>query len=170
MRKTKSLSLNHTSEVTFTIRQDTIEEVQDFSYLGSTVSTQGRTDQDLRIRIGKAARVFNTLRRIWRPTKLSLNTKLCIDNSNVKSVLLYGYETWRVLKSSMAKIQVFVNRCLRQILGVRWYDRLRNEELWRGTAQEPIVQQIKKRKWRWLGHTLRKAADNVIRRGLRWTS
>ena len=70
----------------------------------------------------------------------------------------------------MAKIQVFVNRCLRQILGVRWYDRLRNEELWRGTAQEPIVQQIKKRKWRWLGHTLRKATDNVIRRGLRWTS
>ena len=40
--------------------------------------------------------------------------------------------------------------CLRQILGVRWYDKLRNEELWRSTAQEPIVQQIKKRKWRWL--------------------
>ena len=74
---------------------------------------------------------------------------------------LYGCETWRVLKSSMAKIQVFVNRCLRQILGVRWYDKLRNEELWRSTAQEPIVQQIKRRKWRWLGHMLRKLADNV---------
>lgn len=63
----------------------------------------------------------------------------------------------------MAKIQVFVNRC--QILGVRWYDRLRNEELWRSTSQEPIEQQIKRRKWRWLGHTLRKPADNVTRRG-----
>ena len=69
----------------------------------------------------------------------------------------------------MAKIQVFVDRCLRQILGVRWNDRLRNEELWRSTVQEPIVQQIKRRKWRWLGHTLRKSADNVTRRGLRWT-
>ena len=69
----------------------------------------------------------------------------------------------------MAKIQVFVNRCLRQILGARWYDRLRNEELWRSTSQEPIEQQIKRRKWRWLGHTLRKPADNVTRRGLRWT-
>ena len=66
---------------------------------------------------------------------------------------------------------MFVNRCLRQILGVRWYDRLmkRNEELWRNTSQEPIEQQIKRRKWRWLGHTLRKPADNVTRRGLWWT-
>ena len=61
VKKTKSLRLNHTSEATFTIWQDTIEEVQDFSYLASTVSTEGRTDQDIRIRIGKAAGVFNTL-------------------------------------------------------------------------------------------------------------
>ena len=134
VKKTKSLRLNHTSVATFTIRQDSIEEVQDFAYLGSTVSTESGTDQDIRIGIGKAAGVFNTIRPI--------NTKLCIYNSNVKSVLLYGCETWRVLKSSMAKIQVFMNRCLRQILGVRWYDRLRNEELWRSTSQEPIEQQI----------------------------
>ena len=82
---------------------------------------------------------------------------------------LPAVKTWRVLKSSMGKVQVFVNRCLRQILGVWWYDRLSNEELWRSTSQEPIEQQIKRRKWRWLGHTLRKPADNVTRRGLRWT-
>jgi len=93
------------------------------------VSTEGGTDQDIHTRIGKAAGVFNTLQPIWQSTKLSLNTKLRIYNSNVISVLLYGCETWRVLKSSMAKIQVFVNRCLHQIRGVRWYNRLRNEKL-----------------------------------------
>ena len=40
-KKTKSLRLNHTSEATFAIRQDTIEEVQDFAYLVSVVSTEG---------------------------------------------------------------------------------------------------------------------------------
>ena len=85
VKKTKSLRFNRTSEATFTIRQDTIEEVQDFAYLGSIVSTEGGTDQEIRIRIGKAA-VFNTLRSIWRKTKLSFNTKLPIYNSNVKSV------------------------------------------------------------------------------------
>ena len=95
VKKTKSLRLNHTSKATFTIQQDTMEEVQDFSYLGSTVSTEGGTDQDILIRIGKAAGVFNTLRPIWRSTKLSLNMKLRVYNSKVKSVLLYGCETWR---------------------------------------------------------------------------
>ena len=94
VKKTKSLRLNHTSEATFTIQQDTIEEVQDFTYLGSTVSIEGGTNQDICIRIGKAAGVFNTLRPIWQSTKLSLNTKLRIYNSNVKSVLLYSCETW----------------------------------------------------------------------------
>jgi hypothetical protein len=31
-----------------------------------------------------------------------------------------------------------------------------NEELWKKTKQEKIEKQIKKRKWRWIGHTLRK--------------
>jgi hypothetical protein len=31
-----------------------------------------------------------------------------------------------------------------------------NEELWKKTKQEKIERQIKKRKWRWIGHTLRK--------------
>ena len=93
VKKTKSLRLNHTSKATFTIQQDTMEEVQDFSYLGSTVSTEGGTYQDILIQIEKAAGVFNTLRPIWRSTKLSLNTKLRVYNSKVKSVLLYGCET-----------------------------------------------------------------------------
>jgi hypothetical protein len=47
-----------------------------------------------------------------------------------------------------------------------------NEELWHKTSQEPITVEIKCRKWRWIGHTLRKpdgaiekAASNGIPRG-----
>jgi hypothetical protein len=35
-----------------------------------------------------------------------------------------------------------------------------NEELWKKTKQEKIEKQIKKRKWRWTGHTLRKEGRN----------
>jgi hypothetical protein len=31
-----------------------------------------------------------------------------------------------------------------------------NENLWAVTNQQPIGNQIKERKWRWIGHTLRK--------------
>jgi hypothetical protein len=39
---------------------------------------------------------------------------------------------------------------------IYWPQIITNEELWKKTKQEKIKKQIKKRKWRWIGHTLRK--------------
>ena len=60
-----------------------IEEVDEFTYLGSIVSKKGGTDEDIMARIGKARQAFAMLRPIWRP-----KLRVCI--SNVKEVLLYG--------------------------------------------------------------------------------
>ena len=43
-----------------------------------------------------------------------------------------------------------------------------NEELWERTGQEQIITEIKKRKWAWIGHTLRKPAKNTTRQALSW--
>ncbi|VDP51758.1 unnamed protein product [Schistosoma margrebowiei] len=47
---------------------------------------------------------------------MSTNTKVRIFNTNVKTVLLYGAETWRTTKAIIQRIQVFINSCLRKIL------------------------------------------------------
>jgi hypothetical protein len=85
---------------------------------------------------------------------ISRRTKLQIFNSNVKSVLLYGCETWKVTEQISHRLQVFVNRCLRRNINLWWPDVMSNEELWHKTSQEPIAVEIKRRKWRWIGHTL----------------
>jgi hypothetical protein len=41
-------------------------------------------------------------------------------------------------------------------LYMRWPEVVSNEDLWEMIYQEPIRIQIKERKWRWTGHTLRK--------------
>ena len=86
-------------------------------------------------------------------TEISTGTKLRIFNSNIKSVLLYGCETWRTTKALHQKIQCFVNTCLRRILGIRWPDRISNTDLWERAGQEPLAKQILQRKWGWIGHT-----------------
>ena len=35
-------------------------------------------------------------------------------------------------------------------------------------GQEPVSKQILKRKWTWIGHTLRKPPNNTTRQALRW--
>ena len=113
------------------------------------------------------ARPFRILRPIWLSSQLSTNTKIRIFNTNVKSVLLYGSETWKTTKSLQSKLQVFVNKCLRYILKIWWPNKITNEELWRKTNQEDITSTIRRRKWNWIGHTLRKdSAANITRQAL----
>ena len=78
----------------------------------------------------------------------------------MKSVLLYGCETRLVTKEIQRKIQTFVNRCLRYILRI-WWPNISNKDLRKVTGQEDINVEIRKRKFRWIGHTLRKEDGDI---------
>jgi len=132
------------------------------------VSESGGTEEDIVARIRKAQQAFATLRSVWKSRVISLNTKLGIFNSNIKSVLLYGSETWRLAKALLSKVQSFLNKRLRQIIGIFWPNVITNEELWARTGQEDVETTIKRRKWKWIGHTLRKAPNNITRMAMEW--
>jgi hypothetical protein len=74
----------------------------------------------------------------------------------VKSVLLHGCETWLVTTEIRHKIQTFVNRWLRHILKTWWPRTISYKDLRKATGQEDVYLEIRKRKFGWIGHTLRK--------------
>ena len=119
-------------------------------------------------RISKAKGAFAQLNKIWNSSFISTKTKIRFFNSNVKSVLLYGCETWLVTNGLTNKIQVFVNKCLRRILRIWWPNTISNDDLYVRCNQSPIVCEIKRRKWNWIGHTLRKPVTEPCRQALEW--
>ena len=50
-----------------------------------------------------------------------------------------------------------------------WPKIISNKDLWRATGQEDINLEIRKRKFRWIGHTLRKEDEEVPKAALLWT-
>ena len=98
-RKTELIKVNTTASTPVTVGGEPIREVYSFIYLGSAVDRQGGTDRDVTARIGKARVAFVMLKNIWSSKEIRTRTKLRIFNSNVKSVLLYGCETWRTTKT-----------------------------------------------------------------------
>src|SRR4029434_4171312 len=120
-------------------------------------------------RIGKARTAFNILNKIWKSKNISLKTKLQIFNSNIKTVLLYGSETWRTTTNISNKLQTFINHCLRRILGVFWPNTISNINLWECTKQETVDIQLLRRKWSWIGHTLRRNTTAITKQALDWT-
>ena len=66
------------------------------------------------------------------------------------------------------KIQTYINTCLRRIYNIRWPELISNDDLWERAGQEPVAKEILKRKWSWIGHTLRKPASSITRQALTW--
>ncbi|VDP27035.1 unnamed protein product [Schistosoma margrebowiei] len=147
---------------------ETLENVESFTYLGSIIDEQGGSDAEVKARIGEARIAFLQLKNIWNSKQLSTNIKVRIFNTNVKAVLLYGAETWRTTTTTIKKVQVFINSCLRKILNIHWPDTISNILLWERTNQLPAVEEIGKRRWKWIGHTLHKSSNCITRQALTW--
>ena len=144
-----------------------IEDVNEFTHLASIVSPTGGMEEDIKARRKKAQQAFAMLRPVWSCRSLRTKTKLRIFNSNVKSVHLYGSETWRETNALIKQVQVFINKCLRQILGIRCPEKNSNRDLWQRTGQEPVHVSMKRRRWKWIGNTLRKE-HSIARSALDW--
>jgi hypothetical protein len=84
-----------------TVIQQVDKFIYMYMYLGTVVSTEDPTQKDIKNRLAKARSAFQRLRPIWKSKQYNRKTKIRLNNSNVKSVLLYGSECWRVTKSAV---------------------------------------------------------------------
>ncbi|VDP38254.1 unnamed protein product [Schistosoma margrebowiei] len=55
-----------------------------------------------------------------------------------------------------------------KILRIRWPDTINNKQLWERTNQIPMEEEIKKKRWKLIGNTLRKAPNCATRQALTW--
>ena len=130
-----------------------------------------------RARIEKARQTFLTLKSVWRSTALDRKNKIQIFNSNVKSVSAATRIRDRlgqcVTKTTSIRLQRHFHQLTAAFVGwLNTQDQMANSNDQRSrteisgnesTNQEPIVQQICRRKWRWIEHTLRKPSSDITR-------
>jgi hypothetical protein len=132
------------------------------------VAENGDTSRKVNARIQKTRGLFTKLRKVWLTKSLRKDTKIRIFYACVKSILLYGCETWLVTNEIQRKIQNIVNRCLRYTLRILWPNIISNKDLWKVTGNEDINLEIRKRKFRWIGYTLRKENLEIPKSALLW--
>ena len=169
--KTKSLRTNCSTTEPITINGTDIEEVAEFTYLGTNlkVTIDGDSEIEVKMRIRKSRGAFTSLKSIWKSSSIRLKTKVRIFKSNVLSVLLCGVESWKVTKSVCQKLDVFQNKCLRRILGIYWPNKISNCELRKKTCVRPVSLEVKQRRLRWSGHICRIPFIAIPRVAMRWT-
>ena len=68
-----------------------------------------------------------------------------------------------------SKLATFHTGCLRKICRIFWPNTISNKNLLNITKQEDIRTTIRRRRWQWVGHALRRDRDNIARVALTWT-
>ena len=127
--------------------------VEDFEYLGCTISHDCSLDQEISKRISKASQTFRSLYRVlWCQKRLKTKTKLRLFQAIVLSTLLYGSETWAPLAKHTKRLQAFIMDCLRVVLGVTRWDKMRNTQLLSLGGLDRVEVMIMRRRLCWLGH------------------
>jgi len=136
-QKTKVQAFGSREDVppSVTVLGQEVAMVEEFVYLGSLVhsSTQSSPDISRRDAITRAA-MQNLDKQIWR-SRITIPTKLKLYNTCILLTFLHGSECWAVTKRDVLKIDALDQWCLRKLLGIKWYHRVRNDELRRTTGQ-----------------------------------
>jgi hypothetical protein len=148
------------------IRGETVEEVEEFKYLGSTLADSGGIEKEIDRRIGLAVGKFAELRHIWMHKLISLDSKMGFYRAFIPPTLLYGCECWPVTKEQTHKLNVVHMRFLRKILGVNIRHKLQNEDIAARCGIQQVPDLLSLARMRWAGHLVRMDEDRLPRKVL----
>lgn len=71
-------------------------------------------------------------------------------------MLLYDGEIGKHEETTTNKWQTFINKSVRKIRKIDWSNDMSNIELSQRTNQKKVTVTIRRKNWKWIGHTLRK--------------
>ena len=114
---------------------------------------------DLKRREGLAWTAFWKLEHLWRCPYISISTKIKLFNTTYVNVLLYGCESWVLSKAMESEINAFGTSCYRIVLNMKRIDRVSNAKIYDLTQTAPLVENVRTRQLRFLGHVLRMPDD-----------
>src|ERR1043165_9928997 len=117
-----------------------------------------------KIRIAKATATLKAMDKIWRSKAIKMETKMKVLQTCIFSVVLYGCESWMVIKDIEQKILAFERKCYRKILRIDWTQKVTNKKLYKRIClKENIMKKLIRRKLGLFGHICRMKDDRKIK-------
>ncbi|BHF58922.1 hypothetical protein SprV_0100187700 [Sparganum proliferum] len=145
-----------TTDMVFAARQLQEKFVDNFTYLDISLSHTAKINDEVARRISKASHAFGRLQStVWNRHGRHLNTKLKMCKAVILSMLMYGAEAWTVYKKQARKLDNFHLSCLRQILKLRWQDRIPDTDVLGWARILSIYAMLRQLQLRWSGHLMR---------------
>ena len=141
-----------------------LETKDKFCYLGDMISGGGGTEESCIARISCGWKKFRELLPLLTSRVLSLRTKGRVFDAYVRSIVLYGGETWAVKANDLNRLERNDMMMVRWMCKVSLKDRKTSQDLRERCGLESIGDSLQKRRLSWFGHVERMDNNNCVKR------
>jgi len=154
------------------IDNSTIERVEEFKYLGATLTNKNSIQEEIKSRLKLGDACYYSVQNLLSSSLLSKKLKIKIYRIVILPVVLYGCENWSLTLREEHRLRVFENRGLRRLFGPKGdevtgeWRKLHNEELSDLYSLPNIVWVVKSRRMRWAGHVAHMGEGRLMHRVL----
>jgi len=143
------------------IDNSSIERVEEFKYLGTTLTNQNSI-QEIKSSLKFGSAFYYSVQNLLSSSLISKNLKIKIYRTTYNFARCPdGCGTWSLTLGEERRLRVFENRVLRRIFGPKRdevtgeWRKLHNEEISDLYSLPNIVRVVKSRRMRWVGHVAR---------------
>ena len=153
---------NPYQEQNITVKGQRLQAVENFTYLGSTLSRSANIEAEVINRVAKASRAFGRLKRsVWERRGISHRTKVKVYRAVVLTTLLYGCETWTIYRRHEKQLHQSHLRCLHSILNISWQDKIPDTEVLERAQLPSVITTMREAQTRWVGHVFRMSDSRI---------
>ena len=157
-KKTEVMTISrnkNTPNCNITIDGTKLKQVEKFKYLGTIITSDGKSKTEIKTRITLAKKAFSKMNNVFKEKSLSL--ELRILQCYIEPVLTYGCESWTVDKDTERRLEAVEIWFLRRMLRIPWTEKRRNVDIMEEIGyRRRLLRKINIRKAKFFGHVMRR--------------
>ncbi|GFN92238.1 endonuclease-reverse transcriptase [Plakobranchus ocellatus] len=133
-----------------------LKQTEKFKYLGTIISSGGKTNREISARTALAKINFQKIKTILTNEHISMETRKRALQCYIEPVLMYGCEAWTISKQIQNKLEATEMLFFKRMLRIPWTAKKTNERVLNEANKRSLVRTIRKRQATFLGHVMRR--------------
>ncbi|GFN97261.1 mannosyltransferase [Plakobranchus ocellatus] len=164
----KSFNIDVDYIINIYIKGTRLKQKDQFKYLGSLISSDGRNNSEVASRIAQAKTNFQKMKTVLTNKNISIRTRRGALECYIEPVLMYGCEAWTISKQTQKKLEATEMWFLRRMLRISWTAKKTNDTvLEEAHTTRLLISKIRKRQATFFGHVMRREKlENLVTTGM----
>ncbi|GFO36468.1 katanin p60 ATPase-containing subunit a-like 2, partial [Plakobranchus ocellatus] len=150
------------------IKGTRLKQKDQFKYLGSLISSDGRNNSEVASRIAQVKTNFQKMKTGLTNKNISIRTRRRALECYIEPILMYGCEAWTISKQTRKKLEATEMWFLRRMLRISWTAKKTNDTvLEEAHTTRLLISKIRKRQATFFGHVMRREKlENLVTTGM----